>query len=379
MESVRVVFIGPKVEMENHLNRLATFKNLPESSSVSACVVSKAGFYYTGEGDTVACYSCGLSLSHCKPDTQPVNVHRQVSSECQFLVTQQSRSGEIDRESVQPVSTSGSEVSEAASLGSATSQVSPHRSRQERRRNRRSSFHQYNTRASTGASPRPSPSQPNGSVDRSPCKKLMRRIDNNDPTLLEEMKYERSRLSSYTNWPRDTNIEPEALAQAGLFYLCRDDRVKCAFCHCILRNWKPSDEPMMKHRHTFLSCPFLLNPRTAGNVVLGEEPTEEQILHVHSPDSQCVVVEVKHPVMTLKGDRRASFDTWPRTNHVSPDCLAHAGFYYTGVHDEVCCFSCNGRLSRWQANDDPMTWHRRSFPDCDFAKVTGADNEPTSP
>ena len=304
MELVRVVFIKPKVEMKNHLNRLATFKNLPESSPVSACVVSKAGFYYTGEGDTVACYSCGLSLSHCKPDTQPVNVHRQVSSECQFLVTQQSRSGEIDRETVQAVltsrspeqvSTSGSDiVSEAASLGSATTQVSPHRSRQERRRNRRSSFHQYNTRASTGASDRPSPSQPNGGVDRSPCKKLMSRIDNNDPTLLEEMKYERSRLSSYTNWPRDTNIEPEALAQAGLFYLCRDDRVKCAFCRHILRNWKPSDEPMMKHRHTFPSCQFLLNPQTAGNVVLGEEPTEEQILvsilgHNYYPECQLFV------------------------------------------------------------------------------------------
>ncbi|KAI0243056.1 hypothetical protein LSAT2_008951 [Lamellibrachia satsuma] len=81
---------------------------------------------------------------------------------------------------------------------------------------------------------------------------MMERINNNDPSLLDEMRYERCRLVTYANWPRDTNIEPEALAQAGLFYLCRADRVKCAFCYGILHNWEPSEEPMTKHCHLFL-------------------------------------------------------------------------------------------------------------------------------
>ena len=109
-------------------------------------------------------------------------------------------------------------------------------------------------------------------------RRMMERINNNDPSLLDEMRYERCRLVTYTNWPRDTNIEPEALAQAGLFYLCRADCVKCAFCYGILRNWEPSEVPMTKHRHLFLRCPFLRNPQAAGNVALGEEPPEEQTL-----------------------------------------------------------------------------------------------------
>ena len=113
-------------------------------------------------------------------------------------------------------------------------------------------------------------------VDRFPSRRMRDRINNNDPALLEEMKSERCRLSSYGNWPRDTNIAPEALAQAGLFYLCRADRVKCAFCSGILRNWGPSEEPMRKHRQLFPRCPFVRDPRAAGNVALGEEPTEAQ-------------------------------------------------------------------------------------------------------
>ena len=91
-------------------------------------------------------------------------------------------------------------------------------------------------------------------------RRMMARINNNDPSLLDEMRYERCRLVTYANWPRDTNIEPEALAQAGMFYLCRADRVKCAFCYGILRNWEPSEVPMTKHRHLFLRCPFMRNP-----------------------------------------------------------------------------------------------------------------------
>ena len=109
-------------------------------------------------------------------------------------------------------------------------------------------------------------------------RRMMERINNNDPSVLDEMRYERRRLVTYANWPRDTNIEPEALAQAGLFYLYRADCVKCAFCYGILRNWESSEEPMTKHRRLFPRCPFLRNPRAAGNVALDEEPTAEQIL-----------------------------------------------------------------------------------------------------
>ena len=38
----------------------------------------------------------------------------------------------------------------------------------------------------------------------------------------------------------------------------------------------------------------------------------------------------KHPAMAVEAVRLASFDRWPRSNPVTPENLARAGFYYTG-------------------------------------------------
>ena len=273
-------------EMENHLMRLATFSSLPESATLfpSIIIMSKAGFYYPGEGDTVKCYSCGLRLNHMETDNEPMILHTQRSPECQFVVEQRTDNVPVDEIS---------EQAQAASSVSVVSQpeqphVSPHRSRQERRRRRHNSLtsstaaRNRHSHTNTGNSDQSVSSLPlvnsSGNVDRFTSRDVKEKINNNDPAWLEEMKCERRRLVTYANWPRDTNIEPEALAQAGLFYLCRADRVKCAFCYGILRNWKPSEMPMRKHRHLFPRCPFLRNPQVAGNVVLGDEPPEEQTL-----------------------------------------------------------------------------------------------------
>ena len=277
--------------MENHLMRLASFRNLPESASIFPSMASKAGFYYTGEGDTVACYSCGLRLNHLESGVQPMTAHRELSPNCQFVVTQ--HRDDVSAEQV---------VSQIAPTSRPSSQLPQSHNHHRRRRRGYNSRHDYyrqlaalhlsadtNTDRASHASLLVSSTLVYSDVDRFTSRQMMQRINNNDPTLLEEMKYERQRVSSYTNWPRDTNIEPEALAQAGLFYLCRADRVKCAFCHGILRNWEPSEEPMRKHRRLFPGCPFLRDPRAAGNVALGEEPGEQQML---VSDELCVVMYI---------------------------------------------------------------------------------------
>ncbi|KAI0225582.1 hypothetical protein LSAT2_023665 [Lamellibrachia satsuma] len=323
-------------EMENHLMRLATFCNLPESAPLTLCpsIVSKAGFYYSGEGGIVTCYSCGLCLNISEAGIHSMVLHSQRSPECQCVVRHQpTPMGEdtaTERVSIDEVE-SQAEVRDSAMLvqsvstgvtGSVTetsTAASPHGPRslnmsrsQRRSHNRRQG--NYTSLATYGGSNdwsmhydsvRPVSSLPilnpiiSHGARASPTEMLeinslsladsvlvnndsprcmMKRINSNDPSLLDEMKCERRRLVTYANWPRDTNIEPEALTQAGLFYLYRADCVKCAFCGGILRNWEPSEEPMRKHRHLFPKCPFLRNPLAAGNVVLGEEPTEEQTL-----------------------------------------------------------------------------------------------------
>ncbi|KAI0243054.1 Baculoviral IAP repeat-containing protein 7-B [Lamellibrachia satsuma] len=439
-------FINPNGAMKDHLKRLASFSTLPESAPLFPSIVSKAGFYYPGEGDTVTCYSCGLCLNLSEAGIHPMVLHSELSSGCQCVVTHQSTAMEEDaateRMSIDEVD-SQAEVRDSAmlvqsvstgvtgSLAETSTAASPHGQRslnlsrsQRRSRNRRqgnyislatyvgendrsmhyrsvspvllqlSSVPVLNPMISYGVSDSPTDMLEVNSlsladsvlVNNDSPRRMMERINNNDPSLLEEMKYERHRLVTYANWPRDTNIEPEALAQAGLFYLCRADRVKCAFCYGILRNWEPSEEPMTKHRRLFPRCPFLRNPRAAGNVALGEEPTAEQILNVtrYTPSGDrdrelgIQTARPKHPSLVVEATRLASFERWPQDNPVSPDSLAHAGFYYTGESDEVCCFFCDGHLGGWQSGEDPMTKHRHLYPHCGFVGLTGPIDEPNA-
>uniref|UniRef100_UPI00358F0481 E3 ubiquitin-protein ligase XIAP-like n=1 Tax=Myxine glutinosa TaxID=7769 RepID=UPI00358F0481 len=74
----------------------------------------------------------------------------------------------------------------------------------------------------------------------------------------------------------------------------------------------------------------------------------------HAPDKQQFDV------------RLATFVSWPNKANVSASCLASAGFYYTGVADNVKCFFCDGGLWNWEMGDDPWHEHTKSFPRCGF-------------
>ena len=334
--------ISPNPQMENQMMRLASYSNMPRATSLSAAVASKAGLYYTGVGDTVACHSCGLRLNRWEPGVNPMTVHRQLSPECQFVTAHQSQNVSMEVDTTQTNGTRGNE-SQGAAFNRASEQsrtpqqvtsgerASPdvpmngereemNSQRRGRRRGRRPNSNRqphylsmlasvagggnWSAHVNTG---RPSPRRDtvdsithmlgsmNNTLDNSGVTDIVpaasfadtvdsptrfsQRVNNNDPTLLEEMKYERRRLSTYSEWPRDrVDIAPEALARAGLFYLGLADRVKCAFCGGILRNWEPSDDPLMEHRRNFPQCQFLRNPRAAGNVAIGEEPPLTQVL-----------------------------------------------------------------------------------------------------
>ena len=276
MDMQHADFVSPNQAMDNYLLRLATYNNLPDWAVLSPMKAAKSGLYYTGEGDNVACYSCGLRLNHWESGVHPMTLHRRLSPECQFVVSQPT-----------------DDVSAEQDVSNTSRTSSERQDPQRRRRRGYNSTHDYysqlasfagalhsssdtNTDRVSNASSPISSTHAYNNVDRFPSRRMRERINNNDPALMEEMKFEICRLSNYSSWPRDTNIQPEALSQAGLFYLCRADRVKCAFCGGILRNWGPSEEPMRKHRQLFPRCPFVRDPRAAGNVALGEEPTEAQ-------------------------------------------------------------------------------------------------------
>ena len=90
-------------------------------------------------------------------------------------------------------------------------------------------------------------------------------FDADGPQPLQRMRSEEARLMTYTRWPNHAAVSPDDLARAGFFYTGSNDRVQCAFCENVLRNWEAGDNPTFEHRRHFPRCRFVLG-QDVGNV-----------------------------------------------------------------------------------------------------------------
>lgn len=197
--------------------------------------------------------------------------------------------------------------------------------------------------------------------------------------MQNDMKIERNRLDTFVNvWPLGY-ISPSDLAAVGFFYLQSGDKVQCAFCHGIIIDWAPGDDPLTEHCLHFPLCPFLMK-RDVGNVPLsGRNPIMSQDSNSYpeklgpfrqslsSSTTASSLSRPKFPKMESKEKRLCTFHSW-RCLAVKPDDLADAGFFSTGTSDIVACFSCGGTLGHWDLGDDPWLEHKKHFPQCAYLK-----------
>lgn len=80
--------------MNIETNRLNTFTNWPGSAPVDPIRIAKAGFFYTGEGTEVQCFSCGGKISDWNYGDQVMWRHRRLEPNCAFVVNPQ-QSGNV--------------------------------------------------------------------------------------------------------------------------------------------------------------------------------------------------------------------------------------------------------------------------------------------
>ena len=72
------------MSFEKELNRFRSFEKHPETE-VSFLRMSQSGFYYTGEGSVVRCYSCGLEVREWRDGETVAELHRRLAPHCPFL------------------------------------------------------------------------------------------------------------------------------------------------------------------------------------------------------------------------------------------------------------------------------------------------------
>lgn len=71
--------------MNLETNRLNTFTNWPPSAPVDPIRIARAGFFYTGQGTEVECFSCGKKLSQWNYGDPVMWRHRELSPNCVFV------------------------------------------------------------------------------------------------------------------------------------------------------------------------------------------------------------------------------------------------------------------------------------------------------
>ena len=77
---------GSSSLMEFEWARYLSFQTFPDESPALPSKLARAGFYFTGPGDTVKCFSCHFAHRNWKPADSPYDIHRDASPACRFLL-----------------------------------------------------------------------------------------------------------------------------------------------------------------------------------------------------------------------------------------------------------------------------------------------------
>lgn len=78
-------------EYESNEDRLRTYESWSKLMPPSKEQLSAAGFYYTGRGDQVLCYHCGVGVKDWEPDDDPWEQHAIWFPNCNYLLIAKGR------------------------------------------------------------------------------------------------------------------------------------------------------------------------------------------------------------------------------------------------------------------------------------------------
>ncbi|CAC5368151.1 BIRC2_3 [Mytilus coruscus] len=300
-----------KESMQFEWCRLASFANYPYTS-ISVIRLAEAGFHYEGNANEVVCFSCGLKYKNWKTNDSPVQIHKENSPQCSFVVNNLkmiSRNNDIQ----------AADISVGA-CGNSTEV--PNLSVIKENKVETSSASEKKTNETY--------SENNVAMDQNRFTIENNVIAGND-SRLETENIENS------SFPRRTNWEFPAFSRNNINGLIS-----------IPENNKGL-QSSLQSPHTSVPVRSLTSNMEALSMgVCLEKP--------------------KYPKYAIRTTRLSSFANWPSYLSQTPDELVTAGFFYTGIEDHCRCFFCGGGLRRWEVGDLPWTEHARWYPKCQFVK-----------
>ncbi|XP_030066010.1 E3 ubiquitin-protein ligase XIAP [Microcaecilia unicolor] len=305
--------------------RIGTFTDFPSSCPVSAATLARAGFFYTGTGDRVECFSCHVTVEGWQHGDSVIGKHRRISPWCKFANGLNFSSDCVQNAGLFLLHNSNPGRIENCLENATPTHTTEHH------------------------------------ADLEPDYLLRTRqvVDMSDTLYPKNhaMSSEEARLMTFQNWPAYCPITPRELASAGLYYTGPEDQVACFCCGGVLKNWEPGDQAWVEHKRHFPKCFFVLG-RNFGNVANGSNGIEFRTI----PNGPSFPT---NPEMVQYEARLKTFEMW--VFPVNKEQLAKAGFYRLGNEDDATrCFYCGGGLNAWKPNDDPWEQHAKWFPGCNY-------------
>ena len=359
-------------------DRLRTFSSKleiwPRCAAIQPHQLAAEGFYYSGVKDEVCCCSCNVKLRQWKAEDNVRERHRKASPSCSFLIKKDSESGRQQHQmSVNETSHGMEEESERLATFSCKwpsyCPVEPsglaksgffytghedsvqcfscritlkgweHGDTAEGEHRRHSPFCPFLNGNDRLNVPR------NTSRQRLLPKQKLRPIAN--------LQFEHVRIQTFTNWPHSISVPPNDLAEAGFYFTGNKDVVQCFCCSVVVEQWDLCDIPVEEHLKYSPECSFA--KAVAQRKMQGKRHC--------TPQAQSTA-----KLVNSYEQRLVAFKNWPQDAPVSAQDLAMAGFYSTGLGDEVKCFSCGGALKCWQRGDSAWGEHSQYFPSCQYVQ-----------
>lgn len=286
-----------------HLGHIATSYQL-----------ASVGFFYTGIGDRVQCFSCGLTHDHWKSGDIPLIIHRKYSPFCRFL-------------------------------------------------------HELIHKGTSPPAPLPPLSSPASILDSEatsgPTSLPVRDLS------LPDWANEQTRLKSFKYLPKDVPVSRGECARVGFYFVSSPDTMKCFSCGATVKGWVSGDIPVEKHREVSPQCKFLreffptklertlstssedtFDPSSLPAPQFSEEDLERLYAsHSKQADMRRLTTDSEPPSVTSleTGLSQLSTDERPTSYQAYPS--GHSSGYYTGDTQQYLStsYSMLSQVSRQQS------------------------------
>ncbi|XP_062615881.1 uncharacterized protein LOC134277573 [Saccostrea cucullata] len=358
--------------MENHFNRLASFKDWPLSAPVSALRLVDSGFYFDVQKSSVACYACKLhietrELSSLLEGDTVLNMHLRLSENC-FHALQQKKDKEGIGNFVLPFHKPKSEMN----TGIFSSSI--HGGLQIENSNPVPEMKNLGISEKNGSNTHNIFQPYIGATSENINVQQQDKISN----ITRDFFFNKNE-ETYPKYDSGYNSQKGISHPTENVSDARGLPIQTASTDSLSYMAMLSEDHLQPHslfgEDTIAATAESLEMETTpspGIPIHDSNEIKKSSTNASLFDTIATEEEpsysMRHPDYKTVESRLRTFVFWPFNDKQNKVLLVQCGFFFTGQQDIVRCFACDIGLAEWDETDDPWSEHARHSPHCKYLK-----------